>query len=133
MLESSPVKANMSSLSVLTSIMVKLPFLVSWSLFSTFLLPSIMAWRQEGVAEAVVGFFSKWKGAVILYMKMHVLALWPRRRREVDEDKIGNKLCQQLSHHNRRRLSQAFNGSNQSQDLEKMDSLGISASRSGSW
>lgn len=45
----------------------------------------------------------------------------------MDEDKSGNKPFQQLSHCDRRRLSQAFNRSNQRQDLEKMGSLGISA------
>lgn len=50
MLELSPVEANMCSLSALTFIMVKFPFR---AVFSTFLLLSIMAWRQEGVAEAV--------------------------------------------------------------------------------
>lgn len=54
-------------------------------------------------------------------MKLHILALQPRRR-EVDEDLP----FQQLSHHDRRRLSQAINRSSQRQDLEKMGSLGIS-------
>lgn len=60
-------------------------------------------------------------------MKMHILALWSRKRREMDVDKSGNKPCQQLSHCDRRGLSQLSIRKKQRQENEKMGSLGISA------
>jgi len=60
-------------------------------------------------------------------MKMHVFALQFRKRREADEDKRGNKPCQQFSHRDRRRLSQAISRSNQQQDPVEIGSVGMPA------
>lgn len=106
----------------------KTPFSCLLVLFSTFLLPSIVPWRQEGVVEEVVVFFSKLKESELLFYKWRcTYLLCDSGKEEVDEDKSGNKPCQQLIHCDRRKLSQAFNRGNQRQDLEKMGSLGTSA------
>lgn len=112
MLELSPVEANMCSLSALTFIMVKFPFRV---VFSTFLLLSIMAWRQEGVAEAV--------GVKMSCYFIHEAA--PTCSKSRKRKKKGNKSCQQLIH--RRRLSEALKMKKQREGQGKMGLLGVSS------
>lgn len=61
----------------------KTPFSCLLVLFSTFLLPSIVAWRQEGVVEEVEFFSASWKKAscCFIHEDAHICSVVQEKKR----------------------------------------------------